>query len=678
MENVQRHEPHVGALAPTHASGEQRRRGRTSKGLKPELLGGYTLSMLATDLPLWAAFLWLSNLDVDLSLGQLAGLALAAASTLLSWRIWRRWDLIRRRWGAWRGTSTSEVHPQHSALEADDLPYSCGQAQVSTNRQLYLVGTMHISPKAPRDVTAVVDVVKPDCVLIELDVERRDRIIPDKQLDMADLQPVHVQNCSLVRETAPSQSPLERAMSNAAQNFNWPDSPSPSSPSASGSPQPRSKSPKSPKDTGNSGNSGVQNGQTATHTAAAATGGAATAMELGASPTPATSSTAPALPWAPWTVNAQRASWNGLKKGTLVRGDVVFVPSNEFGAHHFDVDLTGKVVLVRRGGPGFRTFALKAHHAEKANAIALLVVDTHTKLSPHRFGTGGGLWTNLRVAWSTRSLSVPRLPTLLLPKVSGEHILASVEQRKDREPPVQVRFEVKEDSFPVRSLPQMMCHNVAAILTGISILYGVIQCFGIEVGLEFDAGYELSLRDRIPCKCIDVDMNRLFKRLFACMVPRPENLWNALSTWLALPRAIVKGLFPPKSDVDVFGATLLHLLSLRIRTWIALSVATMAASLICGSILNSAAAASERGIEQTGAVSSEDRDDVTTFISAIVQAYALPQVYTAILVSRDEAMARNIVRQMEDLDSRKAVAIVGAMHSNGILAHIRNLLSEGN
>lgn len=65
-------------------------------------------------------------------------------------------------WRSWR------VRYQSADLEG--LPYTCGVA-TADGCQLFLVATVHISPKSPLDVEVVMNKTNPDLVMIELDEE---------------------------------------------------------------------------------------------------------------------------------------------------------------------------------------------------------------------------------------------------------------------------------------------------------------------------------------------------------------------------------------------------------------------------------------------------------------------------------------------------------------------------
>eukprot|EP00931_Biecheleriopsis_adriatica_P090249 TRINITY_DN64264_c0_g1_i1.p1 TRINITY_DN64264_c0_g1~~TRINITY_DN64264_c0_g1_i1.p1 ORF type:complete len:566 (+),score=116.08 TRINITY_DN64264_c0_g1_i1:61-1758(+) len=84
--------------------------------------------------------------------GILAALALA----MLAWRIYR-------------------AYFAESELNSENIPYTAACVQ-SNGKELFLVATVHISPRAPKDVELVINNTKPDITMIELDEERLDRM----------------------------------------------------------------------------------------------------------------------------------------------------------------------------------------------------------------------------------------------------------------------------------------------------------------------------------------------------------------------------------------------------------------------------------------------------------------------------------------------------------------------
>eukprot|EP00928_Gymnodinium_smaydae_P009538 TRINITY_DN13577_c1_g3_i1.p1 TRINITY_DN13577_c1_g3~~TRINITY_DN13577_c1_g3_i1.p1 ORF type:complete len:702 (-),score=156.77 TRINITY_DN13577_c1_g3_i1:71-1978(-) len=474
-----------------------------------------------------------------------------------------------------------------SKQEKDDVPYTCGVVKAD-GRELYLVATLHISPKAPLDVEAVINSKMPDVTLIELDDERLERM-RDKPQELKDLQPVTIQ---------------------------------------------------------------LQGG--------GGLGGAAQ----------------------PTVVQAQRALWNGEWSGERIAGQVVLEPQNEYGAQPLVVASapTGAaphLALVRRGGPtGGKavTFALKAHNAAKGGAAAVLVVNyAASRMPPSRLGTGP-LTSDLKLALQTCSCGLPPVPVLLLPHAEGMQLMQLCEKENAQGGSggaPRAEFQILPDTFPRRTLRKRICQAFALMFSGIGILYGIIGCFGVEVGAEFTVAEEVAAQKGIPCACIDVNMDMLWSRLASSLLPTPCNLLNAVLSWLAFPRLALRFLFPSQRSVDVLGSTVLHLKSLSLRTWLAFVVSGFCASWIMSHILQLLSASAERAGEATGAVSQQDRSDATTYLMLAIELYLFPQVYAAIAASRDEAMYNGIVDQAEKFSASRVVAVVGAAHSNGILERVR-------
>eukprot|EP00929_Paragymnodinium_shiwhaense_P058359 TRINITY_DN29211_c0_g1_i1.p1 TRINITY_DN29211_c0_g1~~TRINITY_DN29211_c0_g1_i1.p1 ORF type:complete len:582 (-),score=109.08 TRINITY_DN29211_c0_g1_i1:177-1922(-) len=91
------------------------------------------------------------------------------------WATWEQylvWALVVAAATAWR---IRQRKAQAASALSASLPYTCGYAEVD-GKELYVVGTLHISPRAPRDVSAVIGIVQPSVVMIELDDERLEDI----------------------------------------------------------------------------------------------------------------------------------------------------------------------------------------------------------------------------------------------------------------------------------------------------------------------------------------------------------------------------------------------------------------------------------------------------------------------------------------------------------------------
>lgn len=375
------------------------------------------------------------------------------------------------------------------------------------------------------------------------------------------------------------------------------------------------------------------------------------------------------------TIHTQRAIWNAELAGTNISGEMLFNDEDPYcmgeGGHLVASRKNDEfMVLARRGGfdGQWAPFALKSHKAEGNGAKAVLVVNTDDKLPLNRIGTGT-LGGDVKIAMYTGSCSLPKVPVLLLPKTEGEQLL---EFCKGAARGIRAEFDVREDVYPRRSLAKRLCQSCALLFSGIGVLYGIIQCFAVEVGGEFLAAEDAARAVGIPCVCIDVDLNRFWSRLGMAILPSPCNLLNSALSWLAFPRVCFQFLFPPRGNVDVFGGMFLHALSFPCKTWVAFVLAGMCASFITNNLLRLLGSGAELGAEQVGAVKKEDREDATMWIMLLIEMYMLPQIYDAVAASRDEAMYQSMVTKCRQFASRRLVVVVGAGHSNGILQHVRS------
>jgi len=103
-------------------------------------------------------------------------------------------------WGAllgamilWRFYRAYTVPPDDVA---STIPYTCGFA-AANGKEVFLVATVHISPRAPKDVEAVIGSTQPDITMIELDEERLDRMRDEEaersmEPNTDDLQPIRI------------------------------------------------------------------------------------------------------------------------------------------------------------------------------------------------------------------------------------------------------------------------------------------------------------------------------------------------------------------------------------------------------------------------------------------------------------------------------------------------------
>jgi len=505
---------------------------------------------------------------------------IGACVTLVLMVLYRAWRVYGR-----SASSSSEGGYQQSEEQLNaKVPYTCG-AVVAGGRELFLVSTLHISPRAPKDVEAVIESTSPDVVMIELDEERLDRM---RRVETTkETRSPRQEDLQLLKVSDPSQQD-------------------------------------------------------------------------------------------PITMYAQRALWNAEWAGQEISGEIVFDETDEFGlSSNKCEDLKGCIALVQRGGAEgqFAPFALKAHVAARAGAEAVLVMNQVGELPANRVG-GGTLTGDLRTALTTCSCGFPPVPLLLLPHEDGtrlqEQIARGIESGLARP---RASFRVLDDSYPRRTLRRRLCQGCALIFSGIGVLYGVIQCFSVEVGGEFLAAEMAATAARIPCVCIDVDLDRFWSRLGSAVLPTPSNLAQAMLAWLALPRVLFRLLFPPQGNIDVPGGMVLHAWSFPLRMWVAFILAGFCASFITTNILKLFTSGAETAAESSGAVhpeTQEDREDIQAYIMLGIEMYMMPRVYEAVAASRDEAMYQSIVAKCKDHDSRRMVVVVGAGHANGILEKVRS------
>lgn len=457
-----------------------------------------------------------------------------------------------------------------AAAQWHGLPYTCGYA-TSGGKEVFVVSTLHISPRSLEDVRVVLNTIRPDAVMIELDEER-----------LADMRGSTRRRPQLqvLQITKPGQQAA--------------------------------------------------------------------------------------------SVHTQRAVWNAEQGGQRIEGGIVIDEADKFCMSPPQVDVKDRLILVSRGAPEGQSgpFALKAHMAARAGAKAVLVVNSEGALPAHTLGVGS-LRSDLQIAWRTRSMGFPPIPLLLLPHADGEELRSDV--RRCGPGAVHGDFMVMEDNQPRQTLRRRLCQTIALALSGIVVLYGVIECLKVDAGDEFLVAYEEAERLRVPCLCIDVDMNRLCSRLAATAAPTPRNILRAVLSWLALPRVLLRACFPSKEDVDLAGTTVLHFLSFRLRTWIAFIVAGACAGCLVGFLLMLVGRGAEGAAEHSGVVKPRDRDEAWTFIVLLLELYLLPCLYEAVASSRDEAMFQSLQAKAASAPNfRRLVLVVGAAHANGLLQRVRS------
>lgn len=547
LENDSQHAPREMKESEDSTSDAESGFGFLSRKQRRWLLG--FVADLAASILMW----WFFQMTTDAFFYGVFG---AVGVAMIIWRIYRAYYEVKTDIG-------------------QSIPYTCAHVNAD-GRDLFLVATVHIAPRAPKDVEAVIHLTKPTVTMIELDEERLDRMrqVPTESL------------------TSPPETSLQPVVFNAT-----PD-------------------------------------------------GDLSASQI--------------------TSKAQRAVWNSEAAGEELSGEVVYNPDDEYGLEVTRLSSDFMALVKRGSGNGeFAPFALKAHNAAQSGASALLVVNSEDKLPLGRIGVAT-VWGELRIAYTTGKCNFPSVPVLLLEKEHGEQLIELCQSGRN----VSCEFTVKSDSYARRSLPKKLCQGCALIFSGIGVLYGVIQCFAVEVGGEFLAA-ELAARDLgIRCVCIDVDLNRFWSRLGWALVPLPSNILNSFLCWLAFPRVFFQFLFPPFGNIDAVGTTFLHVASFSLKTWIAFLLAGICASSITNALLRLLGAGVEAGAEQTGVVEAKSRDEAQVYIMLAIQMYMLPQIYCAVAASRDEAMYQSMVRKCKEFAAQRLVVVVGAGHANGILQHV--------
>jgi len=366
----------------------------------------------------------------------------------------------------------------------------------------------------------------------------------------------------------------------------------------------------------------------------------------------------------------QRAYWNAEWAGDTVSGEMVYDPDNPFGLMP-TAGMANKIALVERLTPQeiWAPFALRAEVAWKQGAKGVVVINGPGRLPLGRLG-GSAIETDLKIWRQTRRCGFPPVPVVLVPQEEGEKI-----KQQCLDAPagaIVASIQIKDDVVPRRTLRRRVCQACALLLSGIGILYGIIGCCQVDVGVEFLAAEEAAKARRIPCLCIDVDLNSFWVRILAVVVPYPSNILNALWCWLSFPRVAFQFFFPPRTYVDTFGSMFRLVAAFPLRTWAAFGAAGLAASMVTGTILSLLASGVTQVGESTGVVDESSSMDFQLYLTALVEFYALPQIYTGVAACRDEVMYQQVVTRNRKHGLKRSVVVVGAGHANGILQRARD------
>eukprot|EP00434_Breviolum_minutum_P003034 symbB.v1.2.002666.t2/scaffold138.1/size301272/7 len=101
---------------------------------------------------------------LDVLLSAVAIVIIYGFSSLSSSTLWIAFSGLLLLMVLWR-----VLHLQGAKMA--EIPYTCGYASAN-GKDVYIVSTLHISPRSERDVISAISAVHPDVVMIELDEER--------------------------------------------------------------------------------------------------------------------------------------------------------------------------------------------------------------------------------------------------------------------------------------------------------------------------------------------------------------------------------------------------------------------------------------------------------------------------------------------------------------------------
>jgi len=297
----------------------------------------------------------------------------------------------------------------------------------------------------------------------------------------------------------------------------------------------------------------------------------------------------------------------------------------------------------------------------------VLVVNDRPQLPPTMRLGESSLLEDLWLAFRTGRSGFPPIPVLLLPQAEGERILSACRRR---EPAVSAEFRILPDEFPRTSLRRRICQSLGLLLSGVGVLYGIIQCFAVDLGEEFIIAEKAAHEQGAPCICIDVDINGFCRNVFSAVALTPNNLWRSLRAWVALPRIVIQVMFPSRDRVDSLGVVLLHSASCRLRTWIVVLLAGVSAVAAVASMLWFCGGGSTGALSGVGVAPTHGRGEVQGVVMLLIEFYVMPRLYEAVASARDEAMYQRIATEVARRRARRLVVVVGVAHANGILQRV--------
>eukprot|EP01062_Namystynia_karyoxenos_P058570 TRINITY_DN50094_c0_g1_i1.p1 TRINITY_DN50094_c0_g1~~TRINITY_DN50094_c0_g1_i1.p1 ORF type:complete len:573 (+),score=120.12 TRINITY_DN50094_c0_g1_i1:91-1809(+) len=302
-------------------------------------------------------------------------------------------------------------------------------------------------------------------------------------------------------------------------------------------------------------------------------------------------------------------------------------------------------------------------------------------------------WREMWAAVRRCQWHYPPLPSVLLTPADS-----AVARRHIRSPGcVTATLTVKQpsSSSSASTVRCELCTKVGLIASGILVLYGLMRCAGVRAGQEFLAAEDAAKKqEKCVVVCCDVSTTHLGKSVVRNALPWPRNLLRSLRMWLALPRALLRLMFPDPHYIDSIGAMIQHCASLSCRTWAAFITAAVLVNLLVtaevwllGQLFSKIADllridvllahifASKGDAASTKAPASAGSSSqwLALWLLPILELYLLPVIKSAVLDDRDEFMYRNAVRAFDaDKARQKVVLVCGCAHANGILRRARS------
>ncbi|CAD7962333.1 unnamed protein product [Amoebophrya sp. A25] len=232
------------------------------------------------------------------------------------------------------------------------------------------------------------------------------------------------------------------------------------------------------------------------------------------------------------------------------------------------------------------SFLQQAHIAERLGAKILLITDfpectgdagTETAGLMH----AGGCLARLAAYRRFRTFRMPKVPSFLFQNRPDEEALFAG-LTDGRFATVRLGKAYAAERLPrALGIQRVCCRNCVLVSSGVGILYGVMQCAGVQAGAEFLAADEYTRMCNLQPTCVDVSDHSLGKAFLYHGKPTFRNLGYNFLMWLSLPRFVWRNfVYSDPRRPDVIGIALRALVFLPTRTCCALLVATTSASVV--------------------------------------------------------------------------------------------------